>query len=383
MHPLNRTLALCLTLGLTCCGNEGDGGQSPAATAGSAGMASGGSAAPQAGSGGTGLAGTTSGAGGGGQASNGGTSGAGTSSGGAGTSGGGTSSGNGGGGTGGSGGAAPTKLWECPPGPFPTPKVGTTENLCMGFNYAFNYLEGPTWVKADNALYFSNFNIYKGTGGNILKYSLGGQCEVFITDVGCNGLAVGVDGTLLGACQQSRSVQSYKLATKAATTLAAQYMDKMLDTPNDIVVRSNGAVYFTNRTAELDGRPVGFGSGVFWIDPKGTLALIHKGDDGNGIALSPDERTLYVNNVASWALDENGVPGMQGPKIVSGDGLAADCAGNLYMNSGQIVNAQGQNVGNFPGGTNMAFGGPDGTTLFVVSGGGNLRALHMNLPGIP
>ena len=53
------------------------------------------------------------------------------------------------------------------------------------------------------------------------------------------------------------------------------------------------------------------------------------------------------------------------------------------MNSGQIVDPQGKNVGNFPGGTNMAFGGPGGTTLFVVSGGSNVKALHMNLPGIP
>jgi gluconolactonase len=378
MSILARTITLTLAIAVAACGSGDDAGTNPSTSAGTAGMASGGSNAGLAGSGVAGQTGGTPPTSGG-QAGAAAIGGGGASAGGAGM--GGTSAG--GAAMGGSGGAAPAKLWECPPGPFPAPQVGTSETLCMGFNFAFNYLEGPTWVKADNALYFSNFNIYKGTGGNIVKYTLGGQCEVFIPDVGCNGLAVGVDGTLLGACQQSRSVQSYKLASKAASTLAATYMDKMLDTPNDIVVRSNGAVYFTNRTAELDGRPVGFGSGIFWIDPKGTLGLIHKGDDGNGIALSPDERTLYVNNVASWALDENGVPGMQGPKIVSGDGLAADCAGNLYMNSGQIVDPQGKSVGNFPGGTNMAFGGPDGTTLFVVSGGGNVRALHMNVPGIP
>ena len=371
-----RRFALCLAVGLTCCGNGDDTASNSSTAGGASGMSSSGSGGP---------ANTTGGqaTGGAGQATGGSQSGAGVGGAGGTASRGGAGGTLSGGGAGGSGGAAPGKLWECPPGPFPAPKVGETETLCLGFNFAFNYLEGPTWVKADNALYFSNFTIFKGTGGNIVKYTLGGACEVFITDVGCNGLAVGLDGTLLGACQQSRSVQSYKLATKAASTLAATYMDNMLDTPNDIVVRSNGAVYFTNRTAELDGRPVGFGSGIFWIDPQGTLGLIHQGDDGNGIALSPDERTLYVNNVASWALDENGVPGLQGPKVVSGDGLAADCAGNLYMNSGQIVDPQGKNVGNFPGGTNMAFGGPDGTTLFVVSGGSSVKALHMNVPGIP
>jgi sugar lactone lactonase YvrE len=48
-----------------------------------------------------------------------------------------------------------------------------------------------------------------------------------------------------------------------------------------------------------------------------------------------------------------------------------------------IKSAQGQGIGNFPGGTNMAFGGPDGKLLFVVSGGSNVRAVHMNVPGIP
>ena len=189
-------------------------------------------------------------------------------------------------------------------------------------------------------------------------------------------------GKLLGACQQSRAVQSFDLATKMATTLASEFEGELLDTPNDLIVHTNGAIYFTNRTAEIDGRPVGFGPAVFWIDPQGTLKLIDKGD-GNGIALSPDERTLYVNNLGSWPLDENGVPGAKAAKLVDGDGLAVDCAGNLYQSGGQIKSAQGENIGNFPGGTNMAFGGPDGKTLFVVSGGSNVRALHMNVPGMP
>jgi gluconolactonase len=273
-------------------------------------------------------------------------------------------------------------LWECPPGPFPAPEVGETENLCQGFDFAFNYLEGPTWIKAQNALYFSNFNILEGTGGDIVKYTLGGQCEVFTSNVGCNGLAVGFDGKLLAACQQSRAVESFDLTTKASTLLASEYMGELLDTPNDLIVHSNGAVYFTNRLAELDGRPQGFGPAVFWIDPQGTLALIKTGD-GNGIALAPDEGHLYINNLTSFELDADGVPGTEGPNIVGGDGLAADCAGNLYTSGGQIISPAGENIGSFPGGTNMAFGGPDGTTLFVVAGGSDVRAVQMNVPGIP
>jgi sugar lactone lactonase YvrE len=121
---------------------------------------------------------------------------------------------------------------------------------------------------------------------------------------------------------------------------------------------------------------------VFWLDPTGTLNLVKEGD-GNGIALSPDESVLYINNLATFALDADGAPGAEGANMVSGDGLAVDCAGNLYQSGGQILNPEGQAIGSFPAGTNMAFGGADGTTLFVVSGGSTVRAIQMNVPGIP
>ena len=372
MANFDLVAAVCLGLGLTCCGN--DAGPSPSGGAGSSGTPNGAGAAGQA-SGGAGGHGPAQ-AGSAGQASQP------RAGGGAG----GVAGGAGPGGSGGAGGTAGAPViepaWTCPAGPFPEPEVGEVENLCEGFDYDFNYLEGPTWVKAQNALYFSNFDIGKGTGGDIIKYTPGGQCERFISNVGCNGLAVGVPGKLLGACQQSRAVESFDLVSKTPMTLAGMFMDKLLDSPNDLVVHSNGNIYFTNRLAELDGRPVGNGPAVFWIDGAGALQQVGTGD-GNGIALSPDERTLYVNNLGTWPLDENGVPGAKGPQSVGGDGLAVDCAGNLYESGGQIKSAQGQGLGNFPGGTNMAFGGPDGKLLFVVSGGSNVRALHMNVPGIP
>ncbi len=371
MLKLHRALSVWLALGAIACASD-PAGPSNANAAGASGSPSG-TAGASAGSAGASAAGSSPG-GSAGQSTEP-TSGAGGALGGTGAGG-----GAGAGGSAGTPGAEPA--WTCPAGPFPAPAVGEIETLCPGFDFQFNYLEGPTWSKAENALYFSNFDIGKGLHGDIIKYTLGGECQVFTTEVGCNGLAVGIAGKLLGACQQSRAVQSFDLASKAPLTLASMFMDKMLDSPNDLVVHTNGSIYFTNRTAELDGRPVGYGSAVFWIDPQGTLNLIEKGD-GNGIALSPDQRTLYTNNLATWPLDENGVPGAKAPKLVDGDGLAVDCAGNLYQSGGQIKNAQGQGIGNFPGGTNMAFGGPDGKLLFVVSGGSNVRALHMNVPGIP
>lgn len=368
----HSALILGLAAALAACGT--DAGPGPSAGAGSGGLPSGGSSAGQSGSGSVAGQGGSSQAGSGGQPAQ--------PMGGGGAGGGGAGGASAGGGAGGQGGMAPEPYYTCPAGPFPEPEAGAVEMLCQGFEYDFNYLEGPTYVKSQNALYFSNFDILQGTEGDIIKYTLGGQCERFTSNVGCNGLAVGVPGKLLAACQQSRAVEAFDLTTKVPTTLASMFMGKMLDTPNDLIVHTNGTIYFTNRLAELDGRPQGHGTAVFYIDPQGTLKEIGKGD-GNGIALSPDQRTLYVNNLGTWPLDEEGVPGEKGDQLVGGDGLAVDCAGNLYESGGAIKNAQGQNIGNFPGGTNMAFGGPDGKTLFVVSGGSNVRAIQMNVPGIP
>jgi sugar lactone lactonase YvrE len=60
-----------------------------------------------------------------------------------------------------------------------------------------------------------------------------------------------------------------------------------------------------------------------------------------------------------------------------------DCAGNVYASGGSIRNPQGEQIGSFSGGTNLAFGGPDGKTLFVVGGGESLKTIQMNVPGLP
>ena len=156
----------------------------------------------------------------------------------------------------------------------------------------------------------------------------------------------------------------------------------MLDSPNDVVVHHNGTIYFTNPPNDLGGRPVGFGSAVMRIDPMGNLSVIAKGKT-NGIAISPDERRLYLVFMGTWELDEQGVPVKAGPAFpLGGDGLTTDCAGNVYDQGGNIHDPDGKAVGKFPAGTNMAFGGPDNKTMLVVSGKG-AHTVEMNVPGLP
>ncbi len=289
-----------------------------------------------------------------------------------------------GGGSGGStsGGVKAVGGESCPAGPFPTPTMLSMKSVCADFAFKYDSNEGPTWIASQNAFFFSNYAIHQATGGDIIKYTPGGTCETFIAGVGCNGLAVTTDGNLLAACQQSRSVVRFDVSTKQATTLADGYMGMMLDSPNDLVMHSNGTIYFTNPTYELGGRAPGIGQAVFRIEPTGAIDLIEK-TACNGIALSPDESLLYVLLAGVWDLDPQGLPSNERALFASGDGMAVDCAGNLYV-SGTIFSPAGDRLGSYvPDGTNLAFGGADGKTVLVVGRGQMVRELQMNVPGLP
>jgi gluconolactonase len=285
------------------------------------------------------------------------------------------------GGVGGSAGVAQDVRPRCPSGPFPMPMVLSTKTVCADFQFNNTFNEGPTWIQSQKAFFFSNYNSHVGTGGDIIKYTPGGQCEIFIAGIGCNGLAAAPDGTMIATCHQSRSVLRINPATKERTTVMDSYMGMMLDSPNDVVVHSNGTIYFTNPAYELGGRPPGIGLATFRIDPTGKPSLINQGMC-NGIGLSPDEQKLYVLLAGVWDLDAAGVPTKRADLFTGGDGMAVDCAGNLYV-FGTIYTAQGDRLGSYGAGTNLAFGGEDGKTVIVAGPGTVVRELQMNLPGRP
>ncbi len=238
--------------------------------------------------------------------------------------------------------------------------------VCEGFQYEYGYTEGPTWIASQNAFFFSNFSQGDGLTGNIVKYNFMGDCEVWLEDAGTNGLAVHANGNLIGASHIERKIMEYDLVTKEATVIADMYMTDHFDSPNDLVARSDGNIYFTNPTYENSGREEGFGTAVFRISPTKEVSLIQDvGGQPNGIALNPDENLLIVVGASNWNLDAMGVPTTEAGGGPGGDGISVDCAGN--------VRAEG---------TNSAFGGPDGTWLFVVSNGG-AHMVHYNIPGLP
>jgi gluconolactonase len=274
----------------------------------------------------------------------------------------------------------------CPAGvTFPKPTAGQAETVCQNFQYNYGYNEGPTWNPSAAAFFFSNFPQGMAMGGDIVKYTPGGQCEVFVHDVGCNGLGVAPDGNIMAACQQPRAVLEFDVVTKAQSVIANMYMGEMFDSPNDLVASSNGSIYFSNPNYELGARPAGVGPALFWRDPAGNLTLVKTGQ-ANGVTLSADERTLYSVATGAFDLDSTGRPSNNRslPNLIANsDGIATDCAGNVYSSNGTIMSPQGQSQGTFQGGTNLAFGGADGKTLIVVGPNTTVRTIQMNLPGFP
>jgi gluconolactonase len=380
-------------LWLVGCGSSGDGGGAGGAGAGggaggSGGAGAGGGAGGRGGDGGNASGGSAAAGGGGGGGSVAG--GAGGSSGSGGASHDAAAADSGAADTLAEDGAAPDAAGNdagpgkpaCPAGPFEAPKAGAAKDVC-GNLLKYSWTEGPTWIASQQAFFFSNFQVAQAGPGDILKYTPAtGQCETFLANVGCNGLGVANDGSILAPCHTPRKLMKYDPVTKAGTVLVERVDGKMLDSPNDVISHSNGTLYFTNPTYELAGRPAGLGQAVLRLDPTGAVSVIARGGV-NGIALSPDEKRLYVVFQGSWDLDDQGVPTKKGPGFALGnDGIAVDCAGNIYNSAGAISSPTGQRVGSFPAGTNMAFGGPDGKTLMVVRGR-TARVVEMNVPGFP
>ncbi|WP_327046310.1 SMP-30/gluconolactonase/LRE family protein [Microbispora sp. NBC_01189] len=295
------------------------------------------------------------------------------------------------------------------PNPLPSSSVTATK-----IRDGFNFLEGPVWDSASQTLLLSLMR--DGTGSenvqpsDVLRFTEPNTFQTFISGSGSNGLALSRDGaTLLAATHDQRSVSSFRLSDRTRGVVASNYQGRAFNSPNDLTVGADGTVYFTdpdfqraNRSDQMSGR-----TGVFRVK-NGVVSLI---DDTirepNGIALSPDGKTLYVGGngtgkIYKWPVNSDGSVGTRADfaSLNGSDGVTIDCAGNLYQasfNDGKVYvyAPSGVQLGTISAGqntTNLAFGGPDGQTLYITSGtpsrGGNtgnfgLYRVRLNVPGWP
>ena len=273
---------------------------------------------------------------------------------------------------------------------IPNPLDGNVEVIATGYIWT----EGPVWVGGEQGhLLFSDVPgnaIYSWDGKRATAFLApsgfsGFPIPASIREAGSNGLALGRGGLLM-ADSGTRALARVDLATRQKSVFAQSYQGKRFNSPNDLVVARDGAIYFTDPPYGLTDvqksplRELPF-TGVFRVTPDNQVQLIADNLFPNGIALSPDNRVLYSTDNSGWVaidLDASGKPTGQRPFMPServagarGDGMKADSAGNLWA-SGRggiyVFSPKGEHIGFAPIAgrvSNCAFG--PGRYLYVTN----------------
>jgi len=287
----------------------------------------------------------------------------------------------------------------CPGGPYadsPLPADTTAKPVQGGFDF----LEGPVWFADLDALFFSDMHFDQANpaplnGPKATMHELtGGAFEDFVDNSSSNGLGIDLGGKIIACTHDTRSVSRFDPVTKERSVVIDAYMGKKFNSPNDVTVRSDGNIYFTDPDWQLTG-PSELPTAVYRITPANTVEVVDTLDKPNGVSLSPDEKTLYVGavdgKIRSYALAPDGSPGSATDFAAVGgpDGFAVDCAGNLYVTSGAgvtVLAPDGSELGTITGisgaAANAAFGGPTRTTLYITAGA-TLYSIELAIPGYP
>lgn len=276
----------------------------------------------------------------------------------------------------------------------------------------YSWSEGPVWVRSGGFLLFSDI-----PNNAIIRWDAKHGARTYLKpagytgddprggELGSNGLAIDPQGRLV-LCQHgdrriARLDSPLEEPMAKYSTLVDRFEGKRLNSPNDLVFDSHGMLYFTDPPYGLSrelpsGQPELEFNGVYRLDPKGKLTLLTKElERPNGIALSPDEKTLYVSNshqprlrIMAYPLEKDGTLGtgrvffdaqnLAGKQPGSCDGLTVDHAGNLFatMPGGVGVFApDGKQLGLLATGdrtANVRFG-EEGATLFICANHNLLR----------
>jgi gluconolactonase len=296
------------------------------------------------------------------------------------------------------------------------PQDAKIEKLAGGFLFT----EGPIWVprneETDSYLLFSDPN-----NNVIYRWTQDGQVSIFMTksgyrgvDIaeygqpGSNGLTLDKEGRLTINQHGNRRVVRME-KNGQLTVLADRFEGKRLNSPNDLVYKSDGALYFTDPPFGLpkffdDPRKELPYSGVFRVSPDGnSIQLLTKELSGpNGLAFSPDEKYFYVDNwdekkkiIMRYEVNLDGtlsngkvffdMTSAEGEDAL--DGMKVDQKGNLYVSGPGglwIISPDGKHLGTIAGPEhphNFAWGDDDGKTLYLCAKTGLYR-IRLNIPGI-
>jgi len=269
----------------------------------------------------------------------------------------------------------------------------------------FMWAEGPVWLKDEKALLFSDIPrnmIWRWKEGEGLKEFLKpsgytGKADFTGKEPGCNGLALNKEGHLILCQHGDRKVVAMDLKKPGEfKPLAEKYMGKRLNSPNDLVYKSNGDLYFTDppyglpKQVDDPNKELKF-QGVYRLSPKGEVTLLtDEMTRPNGIAFSPDQKTLYVANsdpdMSIWKkfpVNADGTIGkgevlfdttewVKKKKPGLPDGMKVDKDGNIWATGPGgvlVMNKDGKLLGILATGVPTANcgWGDDGSTLYITA----------------
>jgi gluconolactonase len=283
--------------------------------------------------------------------------------------------------------------------------ISTSEpilELADGFGGAQGPAEGPLWWVEGGYLLFSDIH-----NNRRMKYAPGEGVTLFQEPTNrANGLTRDLQGRIIACEHDSRRVTRQE-PDGSITVVANSFQGRRLNRPNDVVVKSDGCIYFTDPwTSPLAAEQWDLTfSGVYRVTPDlGTLTLLV--DDfilPNGLAFSPDESVLYINDsrhrhIRAFDLQPNGMLAKQTDRLFADlrgdepgvpDGMKVDVEGNVYCGGSGglwIMDPNGTKLGRIvhgaPATTNLGFGGADWKTLYFTSRN-HLGSVNVKIPGIP
>ena len=273
--------------------------------------------------------------------------------------------------------------------------------LATGFGGDIGPAEGPVWISEGRYLLFNDIQTSRR-----MKFTPGQGVVVAKTPTNeANGLTRDLQGRLISAEHATRRV-TREDPDGSITVVANNFQGKRLLRPNDAIVKSDGAIYFTDPGGPL--APDQFDvtiAGVYRVSADlGTISLIVDDMIGpNGLAFSPDESILYVNDARrrtarAYDVLPNGTVAKQtsrlfadlgGPEPGVPDGMKVDTAGNVYTGGAgglYILDKTGKKLGRIvhglPATTNVAFGGEDWKTLYFTTRS-SLNMVTVKVAGVP
>ena len=276
------------------------------------------------------------------------------------------------------------------------------EELGTGYGGDQGPAEGPLWWKEGGYLLFSDIH-----NNRRMKWAPGEGVSLFHEPTNrANGLTRDMQGRLIACEHDSRRVTRLE-HDGSITVVSNSYQGRRLNRPNDVVVKSDGCIYFTDpwtSPAAPEQWDLNF-AGVYRVTPDlGTLTLLVRDFlTPNGLAFSPDESVLYINDsrrrhIRAFDVAANGTLNLASDRIfcdLSGersgvpDGMKVDVEGNVYCGGSGgvwVMDPTGKHLGTIvhgqPATTNIAWGGDDWKTLYITTRN-TLASVQLKIAGVP